>query len=118
VKLILVSLGWLSVVLGVIGVFIPLLPTTPFLILAAFLFSKSSPRFYSWLMHQPYFGKLIQDWSDHGVIRLPAKRAATFVLTISYIFIWAFISINILYKCIATFIGVFVLIYIWSRPSV
>lgn len=66
-------LGWLIVgglalVLGVIGVVLPLLPTTPFVLLAAFAFAKSSPRLRRWLEENRVFGPIITEWEAHGAI--------------------------------------------------
>lgn len=63
------ALGLISVGLGFAGVVLPILPTTPFLILAAFAFSKSSPRLRHWLVTHPVFGGPIRDWEDKGAIR-------------------------------------------------
>jgi uncharacterized protein len=64
----LLAIGWLSVVLGVIGIFVPVLPTTPFLLLAAACFARSSPRFYKWLVEHPRLGPWISDYlSGHGI---------------------------------------------------
>lgn len=62
-------LGWICVALGFAGVVLPILPTTPFLILAAFAFSKSSPRLRQWLVGHSIFGGPIRDWEDKGAIR-------------------------------------------------
>lgn len=62
------ALGGLSVALGVIGIFLPVLPTTPLMILAAFFFSKSSARFEAMLLNHATFGPIIQDWRDTGAI--------------------------------------------------
>ncbi len=64
----LLAVGWLSVVLGVIGIFLPVLPTTPFLLLAAACFVRSSRRFYLWLVQHPRLGPWIHDYLEgHGI---------------------------------------------------
>jgi uncharacterized membrane protein YbaN (DUF454 family) len=55
----LILIGWTSVILGVLGIFLPLLPTTPFLLLEAACFVRSRPRFYNWLVNPPKLGKYI-----------------------------------------------------------
>lgn len=70
------ALGWTCVALGFAGVVLPILPTTPFLILAAFAFSKSSPRLRQWLVDHQIFGGPIRDWEDKGAIRPRYKAMA------------------------------------------
>jgi uncharacterized membrane protein YbaN (DUF454 family) len=80
-------LGWSAVALGFAGVVLPILPTTPFLILAAFAFSKSSPRLRQWLIEHEIFGGPIRDWEDKGAIRprykIMACTAMALVLGVS-----------------------------------
>lgn len=71
------GLGLSSLALGIAGAFLPLLPTTPFLLLAAVGFSRSSPRFHAWLVNHPVFGPPIRDWEDNRAISRKAKIAAT-----------------------------------------
>lgn len=78
------TIGWVSVVLGVAGIPLPLLPTTPFLLLAAFSFAKSSPRFHAWLLDHPKLGPQIKDWHDRRAIRPRAKLAAMAALIASF----------------------------------
>jgi uncharacterized membrane protein YbaN (DUF454 family) len=83
----LLILGWSAVALGFAGVVLPILPTTPFLILAAFAFSKSSPRLRQWLIEHEIFGGPIRDWEDKGAIRprykIMACTAMALVLGVS-----------------------------------
>lgn len=70
------ALGILFVAVGAIGVFLPLLPTTPFLILALWCFSRSSQRFHDWLYHHRLFGPTLQRWEQYRVIPRGAKIVA------------------------------------------
>lgn len=68
--------GIVSVGLGLAGVALPLLPTTPFMILAAACFARSSPRLHDWLWNHRLFGPTIRDWRQHRAIPPVAKRAS------------------------------------------
>lgn len=110
-------LGWISISLGVLGVFLPILPTTPFAILAAYLFSKSSEKYHQWLLNQKIFGPMIKQWEEHGVISLRAKILATVMMTLLFGYTLIFVPVNIIIKCIVTAIGLAVMWFIWSRPG-
>lgn len=73
VRYVLLGTGWASVALGVIGIFLPVLPTTPFLLLAAACFARSSRRFYEWLVDHPRLGPWIRDYLDGEGIPLKGK---------------------------------------------
>ncbi|MFP5492755.1 MAG: YbaN family protein [Bacteriovoracia bacterium] len=81
--------GWIFFVIGVIGAFLPILPTTPFLLLAGVCFNKSSPRFHAWLLAMPVFGAAMEDWRVRRVIRPRAKIMCSLMLLASLGFIWA-----------------------------
>lgn len=68
--------GFVALGLGILGVPLPLLPTTPFLLLSAFCFARSSPRLHAWLVGHPTFGPPIRDWREHGAISRRAKIMA------------------------------------------
>ena len=79
-KTISLLLGHLALSLGLLGAFLPVLPTTPFLLLATFFYSKSSKKLHQWLTQHPQFGKPIRDWEESGVIRPWAKFLATVMI--------------------------------------
>ena len=72
-KIILISLGWLCVSLGFIGIFIPGIPTTIFLIIALWAFTKSSKKLRYWLLHHKKFGPILKNWQEHKVVPRRAK---------------------------------------------
>lgn len=108
--------GWLSLILGCIGIFLPLLPTTPFILLAAFCFSRSSERLHQWLITHPQMGPLIQDWQHHGSISKSAKMKASVFMVFGFGVTFAVISVGLMVKGIIAVIGVSVLTFIWTRP--
>lgn len=76
--------GGISLALGLAGILLPLLPTTPFVLLAAFCFARSSPRLHDWLLAHRTFGPLIRDWRDHRAIPPRAKRASVIAMAAAF----------------------------------
>ncbi len=93
IRTLLIVTGTLSVMLGILGIFLPLLPTTPFLLLAAFCYSRSSDRFYHWLITNRWFGEYIRNYREGRGIALRQKIIALSLLwlTMSYS-IWFVVS--------------------------
>lgn len=83
-RLLLLLSGWIAVVLATLGVVLPLLPTTPFLLLAAWCFSRSSPRFHHWLLYRSWFGGYIRHWQEHKGLPRKAKHRAVMVILVTF----------------------------------
>jgi uncharacterized membrane protein YbaN (DUF454 family) len=81
-RVLLIILGSLSLALGIIGIFLPILPTTPFLLLSATLYFRSSPKLYNWLLNQKQIGPYIRHFREHKAIPLRAK-----IISISMIWV-------------------------------
>lgn len=79
--------GVLSLATGIVGLFLPLLPTTPFVLLAAFCFSRGSARCEQWLLNHPRFGPMIVDWREHRAVPLRAKQLSAVMMTLGSV--WA-----------------------------
>ena len=112
-----ISLGFICVVFAFIGVFLPVLPTTPFALLAAYFFSHSSEKFYRWLISLPALGPLIINWQKHRVIVMRAKINST--LLILCFFSWSLYRFQdkIWISLVIGLIMTGVLIFIWTRTS-
>jgi uncharacterized membrane protein YbaN (DUF454 family) len=114
VRLIFFILAWISFCLGVIGAFLPVIPTTPFLILSGLLFSKSSPRFHRWLLDLPVAGEAIKDWNQNRVIRTRAKVLCLSMMTLSMAVIFVNevipLPVKILVAVILISLGTFVVL--------
>lgn len=89
-KAVLIVLGWGFVVLGLIGVALPVLPTTPFMLLALWCFARSSQRFHDWLYHHRLFGPPLRKWDRYGVIPVSAKVFACTAMSASLTYITFF----------------------------
>lgn len=76
------AIGFVFVGLGAVGVVVPGLPTTPFMLLAAWMFSKSSPRFHRWLWDHRVFGPYVRAWARHRVIPRHAKLLSSGVMAL------------------------------------
>jgi hypothetical protein len=109
--------GWLALLLGLIGVLLPLLPTTPFVLVSAFCFSRSSERLHGLLLCNRHFGPILREWEEHGVIPIKAKWVATVMMVVMVSYPIIFKPIDLWLKGMMGLTVVFALLYIWSRPS-
>ena len=112
-----IGLGCLSVTLGVIGIFLPVLPTTPFLLLAAWSFSQGSERLHQWIMSHPRLSPPIKDWQTNRSI----KRQVKVLASISMLAVFAltlFMSVPGWAATAQALILIAVGVFIWSRPEI
>lgn len=115
-RLIWAGCGFLALLLAVIGIALPLLPTVPFLLLAAFCFARSSERMHGWLITHPRFGPVIEDWNRSGAIRPAAKRLATYSIAAVFLLSW-FLDAGMRVLVVQALVLSCVLVFIWSRPN-
>ena len=116
-KLLYNAMGGISVGLGVLGLFLPLLPTTPFLLLAAFCFSRGSARLHDWLLSHPTLGQVIKDWNENRVIRPRVKAAASITMVLFMAPALIFGNFSPLVGVISALVGVGVIVMLWRQPS-
>lgn len=109
-------LGCLFVGLGFVGALLPLLPTTVFMIMAAFFFARSSPRFYNLLLNNPLFGQLVRDWRDGLGMPLRAKVIAVTLLVLTIGSSTFFIP-GLLGKLTLITVGLGICTYLLTRPT-
>ena len=113
---ILISLGWLCVGLGFVGVFVPGIPTTIFLIIALWAFTKSSKKLRHWLLNHKRFGPILNNWQQHKVV--PRRAKILMVVLMSLAVVLFYYSLQNLYLTIGLIIIlVSVAIYVISLPS-
>ncbi|MFA1282672.1 DUF454 family protein [Citrobacter telavivensis] len=83
-RILLIITGWLAVVLGTLGVVLPVLPTTPFILLAAWCFARSSPRFHDWLLYRSWFGSYLRFWQKYKAMPTGVKPRAIVMILITF----------------------------------
>ena len=115
-KFFFVCCGHLSLATGVIGVFLPGLPTAPFVLLACGCYARGSERFHAMLLGGKWFGPLIKDWHEHKAIPVRAKALAVIMVAASIT--WAiFLASVVVVKIGLAAVGTAVSVYILTRPS-
>ena len=109
--------GTISLGLGIIGIFLPLLPTTPFLLLAAACYARSSERFYNWLMNNKRFGPYIRDYREGRGIPMKVKvMAITFLWATILTSIFFFLE-NLYIRIALMIIAVAVTVHLLTLPT-
>ena len=110
-------LGWLLFALGFVGAFLPVLPTTPFMLLALWCFARSSDRFHDWLYTHRLFGPPLQQWHEYRVIPLAAKLTALFFMSASLIYLFVFLTTAAWVKVLMTTSMALGAWFILTKPS-
>lgn len=110
------ALGFFALGLGFAGAVLPLLPATPFFLLAAYAFSRSSPRLHCWLVTHPQFGPPIQDWQKHGAIRRSAKVAAVLAIGLTFL-LSVMLGVSAIYLAVQALALASAAAFVLSRPA-
>lgn len=108
--------GFLSLGVGLVGIVLPLVPTVPLILLAAFCFARSSERLHAWLLEHATFGPMITDWAEHGAIRPVAKRLATVSIAVVFA-ISLVLGVPNHVVIIQVIVLGGVLVFLWTRPN-
>lgn len=116
-KPLLIAFGFLFLAIGIVGIFVPLLPTTPFLLLTAICFERGSERFHRWLVQHRVFGPPIRDWKQHQAIRPKYKVLASAMMAGSAWFIFQNERIPLMGKAVFTASVLSVSVFLWTRNS-
>lgn len=116
-RLLFLLCGCACVALGVAGIMLPVLPTTPFMLLAAACFARSSERFHRWLLTHPLFGATVREWEQYRSVRRRTKRIAILTMAITLgVSILFFVSSRPLQIALA-FFGLALALYLHRLPS-
>lgn len=110
-----IMIGWIFTGLGIVGAFLPVMPTTPFLLVALWAFSKSSPRLKHWLMNHPRYGPTLRNWHDYGAIGTNIKLVAVIAMLASIGMLMT-ITDNLIVISVHAAIITLTAVFILSRP--
>jgi len=111
------SIACIAFSAGIIGAFLPVIPTTPFMLLALWGFSRSSPRFHQWLYTHKLFGPPLQQWQQYRVIPPLAKYGAVFSMLISLGYLAFFTTIPLWLKLLAAAMMAYGAWFVLTKPS-
>ena len=117
VQVVYAAIGTLFLVIGIVGIFLPILPTTPFLLLATACYARSSRRFYNWLMNHPVFGPMIVEWRTYKSIPWRIKLVAMVTMFLTFGSSILFFIKDGRLQLALTFFGLMMLIWLYQIPS-
>ncbi len=115
-RIILITVGFVSLALGGIGIFVPLLPTTPLVLVAAFAFANSSEKLHQWLLDHNVFGPLIDNWRRHRSISRTAKVMSVLSMIAILVISWL-MSVPMPVIAVQALVLGCVAAFILTRPS-
>lgn len=107
--------GAAALVTGLVGIVVPLLPTTPFVLLAAFCFSRGSERCERWLLEHPRFGPMVRDWRTRRAVPLRAKQIATLMMSVGSL--WAAFTLPAQVAWMPALVCTAVAVWLWRLPT-
>ena len=110
-------LGFAAVAVGLVGVVVPLLPTTPFLIVAAWCFARSSQRLHDWLYGHRLFGPMLRDWDENRVIPTWAKVCACTAMAASFTYVVLTRDLPVWLLAVTALCLIAIAAYILSKPG-
>ncbi len=111
------AIGWTAVGGAFAGVWLPLVPTVPLLLVALWAFARGSPRARQWLFEHPRFGPLLHDWHVHGAIPRRAKVASVVAMTASFGIVWATTGLPVWALALIALLFVAISVFVVSRPA-
>lgn len=117
VRLVFAASGTLFLLIGIVGIFVPVLPTTPFLLLATACYARSSRRFYNWLMNHQTFGSLIVEWRTYRSIPWRVKRVAVVTLIMTFGSSIVFFVRDGWLQLALAFFGLLMVVWLYRVPS-
>ncbi len=115
-RLLWVLVAWTALALAVLGIVLPGLPTTPFVLVAAWAAAKGSRSLHAWLLAHPLFGPMIRDWQAHGAVSRRAKVSALATMALCAVLLFL-TAPKAAYAAIGTGCMVVVAIWLWRRPE-
>ena len=114
-RLLWVAAGVLSLLTGIVGIFLPLLPTTPFVLLAAFCFSRGSERCERWLLTHPRLGPIVRDWRAERAVPLRAKQLAWLMMAVASV--WSAFTLPPRLAWLPALMCACVAVWLWRLPT-
>ncbi len=111
------ALGVVFFIFGLVGIFIPILPTTPFMILAATFFAESSPRLHKALLNNRWFGADLRRWEENRIMKRATKKRATWIIIISFSLSISILWEHLLWQLMLLALAFVLLFFLWRVPE-